>query len=130
MPPIRWPIVQVVSTWAVPVTLLPLLIHWTTPSAMVPMPRVTMNESTPISTTRPPLITPIITEMKTANRIAGRIAQWCWVFSTAMIIALSDMLEAIERSKSPVVSTMIRPSASTSRTACEPKMVWKLPDVG
>ena len=61
---------------------------------------------------------------------AGTIAHPCWVFRTAISIAVNDMFDAIDRSKSPVVSGRIRPSVSTSRTAWDPKIVWKLPVVG
>ena len=54
----------------------------------------------------------------------------CWVFRTAISIEVNDMFEAIERSKSPVVSGRISPSDSMSRTAWDPKIVWKFPLVG
>ena len=47
-------------------------------------------------------------------------------FRTEISIDDSARFDAIERSKSPVVSGSIRPSASISSTACEPKIVWKL----
>ena len=50
-----------------PVMSLEFDIHCTNPSITVPVPSVTMNESIPISTTKPPLMTPTTTAVMQAD---------------------------------------------------------------
>ena len=92
-------------------------------------PSVTMNESISSNVTERPLIRPMNSPMARTTTIAGKSDQPWRTCRIASTIDDSDRTAAIDRSKSPLVSGTIRPSARISRTACDPKIVWKLPDV-
>ena len=122
-------IVQLMRPSLTPLTVFEPLIQSTIPWMMVAEPRVTMNESISSNVTSAPLIRPMNSPMARTTTIAGNNDQPWRTCRIASTIDASDSTAAIERSKSPLVSGTIRPSARISSTAWEPKIVWKLPDV-
>ena len=72
------------------------------------------------------LIAPIAAPIRSAVRIVPSIPQPIRTFITATNIEAKAMVEATERSKSPVVSGMMRPSVRTTIIAFEPNIAVQL----
>ncbi len=89
-----------------------------------------MNESICNRTTSSALIRPTTRHASTATAMADSSDQPCCTFSTAIVMAASDIVDTADRSNSPAVSGTMSPRARTSRTAWEPRMFCRLLAVG
>src|SRR6185437_15946726 len=100
-----------------------------TPTSSVPMPSVTTMDSTLATTTKKALIAPTRRPTPSAARIDHPIAQ-CWTtFSQPTRTSEIPSVPETETSNSPTANGTSRPSVRTTSTACEPAIVWKLPNV-
>ncbi len=86
------------------------------------MPSVTIRLSIPKRTMSPPLIRPISNAADNAARIARDNGQSRFTLRWATITAPRPATEATDRSKSPVVSGMIKASVITTRMALDDRM--------
>ena len=112
-----------------PLIVIESLSHSITPWRNVPMPSVTISEWMRKTVMKRPLMKPITTPSTRAASTAQPIGKPCLTLRTATSIDDSVMMKATERSKSPAVSGMMRPSVTTTRTACDPRIVEKLAQV-
>jgi hypothetical protein len=100
------------------------------PLRRVPVPSVATSDGTPMPITRNALKRPNATPNSSVAATAHQIDHWWFTFSHATSTAPNPIAAPIERSNSFAVRATIKPSVMISRTACVPKIVWKLTVVG
>jgi hypothetical protein len=97
-----------------------------TPLMKHPVPSVTISEWIMNQRMKKALIAPTAASPRIAMRIAGPLSQPSGTLRNAISIGASAIVEATDRSKSPVVSGRMRPSVRTTIIAVEPNIAARL----
>ncbi len=103
--------------------------NWAMPVSRVPVPRVTTNDETSMTTTKKALTAPARTAAPTPMTQASQMFMPCTPASTGMVVAVRPIIEATERSNSPTASVTSADIARNTSTCWDPKIEEKVPCV-
>ena len=101
--------------------------NWAMPVISVPVPRVTTNDDTSITTTKNALTTPASTAAPTPITQASTMFMPCTPASTGMVVAVSPITAATERSNSPTARVTSADMARNTSTCWDPKIEENVP---
>ena len=74
-----------------------------------------------------PLNAPAATPSTRPKTAAAATPQPCWVYMIAVVVPLSPMIEATEKSNSPTQKAHSRARQSRTSSPCAPKMICAVP---
>ena len=95
---------------------------WARPMSRVPVPRVTTNDETSMTTTKKAFTAPARTAAPTPMTHARTMFRPWTPASTGMVVAVMPIIEATDRSNSPTTRVTIADIARNTRTCWEPKI--------
>ena len=89
---------------------------WAMPVSSVPVPSVTTNDETSMTTTKKALTAPASTATPTPTRQASQTFMPCTPASTGIVVAVMPMTEATDRSNSPTTRVISADMARNTST--------------